>query len=79
MCSLVIYSIYGKCCPDYAIKVIKYLEVFEVVIIYKVCSVYSICDTMTLTLEIIPNIDIPFGTPKTQAFLTKLLFFPFFL
>lgn len=41
----------------------KYLEVFEVVIIFKVCSIYSICDSVNQALEIIPNIDIPFCIP----------------
>lgn len=50
----------------------KYLEVFEIVIIYKVCSAYNICDTVTLVLEIIPNVDIPFCTPKIPTFLTEL-------
>lgn len=46
-------------------------------IIYKVCSVYSICDTMTLALEIIPNADIPFYTPRISTFLRELYLYNF--
>lgn len=56
----------------------KYLEVFEVVIIYKVCSVYNIHDTLTLAPEIIPNNDILFCTHKIPAFLTELHLYYFF-
>lgn len=42
----------------------KYLGIFEVVIIFKVCSIYNICDSVNLALEIIPSIDNPFYTPK---------------
>lgn len=56
----------------------KYLGSFEVVIIFKVCSIYSICDSVNLALEIIPNIDIPFYTPKNLGFLTELHLYYFF-
>lgn len=56
----------------------KYLEIFEIIIIYKVCSVYNICDTVTLALEIIPNADIPFCTPRTPTFLRELYLYNIF-
>lgn len=56
----------------------KYLEVFEVVIIYKACSVYNICDPVTLALKIIPNVDIPFCSPKIPTFFTELHLYYFF-
>lgn len=50
----------------------KYLEVFEVVIIFKICSIYSTCESVNLALAIIPNIDILFCIPKNPNFLTQL-------
>lgn len=79
MGSLVTYLVYSKCWPDYIICFMKYLGIFEVVIIFKVCSIYNICDSVNLALEIIPSIDIPFCTPKNlfpYRITFILLFFP---